>query len=202
MAGPLNEFYDIDARNDPFLREYEAARSLLRGSDWRKGLDDLEALAHRGSLMSMLLVADALRVGWGYDQELTEAETWYQAAVESGSARGLYGLGLAHRQMGQFSAAILDLEAAIAMDFPPAYDGLASMYFLGEGVPVDRQRALDLWNQGVALGHIGSKRSLLHHCLHGRYGFWRQVRAILNALPLAIEIVRLRNASGYTDRLR
>lgn len=204
MAGPANELYDVDARNDPLLAEYERARGLLWGSDWRRGLDELEGLAHQGSLMSMLLVADAMRVGWGYDQHLPEAEAWYQVAVESGSVRGLCGLGLTHLQMGRFSDAIQDLEAAIARDFPPAYNAMAGVYFRGDGVPVDRQRALRLWRRGASLGHLGAKRDLLQALIQGRYGLLGRVEGVLKALPLAIEIVRTRNryGNGYTDRLR
>lgn len=204
MAAPFAELYDIDARNDPLLAEYERALSLLHGSDWRRGLDELEGLAHRGSLMSTLFVADAMRVPWGYDQDLPEAEAWYRAAVEAGSARGLFGLGLTHLQMGRFSDAIQDLEAAIARDFPPAYDALAGMHFRGDGVPIDRQRALRLWRRGASLGHLGAKRDLLRELIRGRYGLWGRVEGLLKVLPLAIDIVRTRNRyrDGYTDRLR
>ena len=199
-----SELYDVDARNDPFLAEYGRARSLLFGSDWRRGLDEMEGLAHRGSLMSMLFVADAMRVPWGYEQDLPEAEAWFRVAVESGSARGLFGLGLTHLQMGRFSDAIQDLEAAIARDFPPAYNALAGMHFRGDGVPIDRQRALGLWRRGASLGHLGAKRDLIHELIHGRYGLLGRVEGILKVLPLAIEIVRIRNANAnvYTDRLR
>jgi TPR repeat protein len=138
MAKPIAELYDIDARSDPHLAEYERARDLLQTSDWRDGLKELEGLAHRGSIMSMLLVSDAMRNGWLYHQDLPRAEAWYQVAVESGSARGLFGLGLTRLLMGRYSQAIQDLEAAIARRFPPAYNALAGIYFRGDGVPADR----------------------------------------------------------------
>jgi|GEM_PF-2810100 len=160
----------------------------------------MERLAYGGSLMSMLLVSDAMRTGWMYDQDLPGAENWYRVAVESGSARGLYGLGLTRLQMGRFSEAIQDLEAAIARGFPPAYNALAGIYFRGDGVPVDRRRALDLWLKGAALGHLPAKRNLVQQRLHGRYGFWVRVTGALNVLPIAIEIVTRTNR--HTDRMR
>lgn len=202
MAKPAAELYDVDARNDPLLAEYERARDLLQGSDWRQGLEEMEGLARRGSLMSMLLVSDAMRDGWMYDQDLPGAEAWYQVAVESGSARGLFGLGLTHLLMDRFSEAIQDLEAAIARGYPPAYNALAGIYFRGDGVPVDRQRALNLWRKGASLGHLPAKRNLVRESIHGRYGLLGRVAGWLNLLPVAFEIGTVRTTNRYTDRLR
>jgi TPR repeat protein len=202
MAKPIAELYDIDARSDPHLAEYERARDLLQTSDWRDGLKELEGLAHRGSIMSMLLVSDAMRNGWLYHQDLPRAEAWYQVAVESGSARGLFGLGLTRLLMGRYSQAIQDLEAAIARRFPPAYNALAGIYFRGDGVPADRQKALDLYRRGAALGHLPAKRNLVQQSIHGRFGPFRRVVGILTAFPMAYELVRVKARTPYTDRLR
>lgn len=202
MPGSVAELYDIDVRNDPLLAEYERARDLLQGTEWSQGLDDMEALAHRGSMMGTLLVADALLHGWMYDQDLPRAESWFEVAVAWGSARGLFGLGLTHLLMDRFSEAIQELEAAITRNFPPAYNALAGIYARGDGVPVDRQRALQLWRKGAALGHLPAKRNLLRALVQGRYGFWGRVEGFLNVVPVAFEIVRVRNTNRYTDRLR
>ncbi|MDB5492720.1 MAG: hypothetical protein JWP86_57, partial [Phenylobacterium sp.] len=161
MAAAAQELYDSDARDDPFIAEYERARDSLHTSEWRRRLEELEQLAYRGSIMSILLVSDAMRDGWMYDQDLPGAEAWYRVAVESGSARGLFGLGLTHLLMGRFSEAVQDLEAAIARNYPPAYNALAGIYFRGDGVPVDRPRARHLWRKGAAMGHLPAKRNLV-----------------------------------------
>ena len=202
MAKPSNELFDVDARNDPFFAEYRQAVELLQGSNWRRGLEDMERLAHEGSLMSMLLVSDAMRDGWMYEQDLPGAEAWYRVAVESGSARGLYGLGLTYLLMGRFGDAIRELEAAIARDFPPAYNALAGIYFRGDGVPSDHQRALSLWRKGALLGHLPARRNLLQQRLHGRYGFSGRVEGWRDLLPYAFEVVTVRRTNRYTDRMR
>ncbi|NEX93810.1 tetratricopeptide repeat protein [Caulobacter sp. 17J65-9] len=194
--------WDVDALEDPLLAEYERARDQLHGADWREALKELESLADRGSLMSMLLVADAAREGWKYEQDLPDAEAWYEAAVEAGSARGLFGLGRTHLAMGRFAEAIHELEAAIARGFPAAYNVLAIMYFNGEGVPVDRWRAWKLWRKGAALGHLPAKRHMVHQALHGRFGLWGRVVAIVNLLPVAIETGIVQTFTPYTDRRR
>ncbi len=202
MAPAMTAFYDVDARNDPFRKDYERARDLLYTSDQHVAMDGLEQLANSGSIMSILLVADALRTGWVYGQDLPGAEAWYQVAVESGSARGLYGLGLTHLQMDRFSEAIQELEAAFARNYPPAYNALAGMYFRGDGVTVDRERARDLWHKGASLGHLPAKQNLIQQLYWGRYGFWGRVEAVLKLLPFAIEIATVRATNRDTDRLR
>lgn len=197
-----SEPYDLDARNDPFLSEYERARGLVGTPDWRNGVQELERLAYGGSLMSMLLVADAMRSGWMYDQDLPGAEAWYRVAADSGSARGLFGLGVTYLLMDRFSEAIQNLESAIARDFPPALNALAGIYYRGDGVPVDRQRALDLWLRGASLGHLPSKRNLVQQSIRGRFGPWRLAVGILTLLPVAIELGTVRATNRYTDRLR
>ena len=199
---PRAELYDVDALNDPFFPEFERARDVLQGTDWRRGLDEMERLAYNGSLMSILLVSDAMRTGWMYDQDLPGAEAWYRVAVESGSARGLFGLGLTHLEMGRFDEAIHDLEAAIDRDFPPAYNALAGIYFRGDGVQVDRKRALDLWRKGAELGHLPAKRNLLQQRIHGRYGFWARAIGWLGLLALAFEIAAATRTNRDTDRMR
>jgi TPR repeat protein len=202
MAKPATELFDVDARNDPFLADYERARDLLQTADWRRGLEEMERLAYGGSIMSILLVSDAMRTGWGYDQDLLGAEAWFRVAVESGYARGLFGLGLTHLHMKRFGEAIQELEAAIARNYPPAYNALAGVYFRGDGVPVDRGRARELWRKGATLGHLLAKRNLLQQSLHGRYGLLGRVAAVLNILPIAIEIATVQATNRYTDRLR
>jgi len=193
---------DLDARNDQFLGEYERARELLQGSDWRLGLEEIERLAYRGSIMSILLVSDAMRSGWMYDQDLPGAETWYQVAVKLGSARGLFGLGLTRLMMHRFDQAIQDLEAAIGRGYAPAYNALAGIYFRGDGVPVDQGRALDLWRKGASFGHLPAKRNILQQSIHGRYGLWGMFTGLFTLLPVVLEIGIVRTTNRYTDRLR
>ena len=194
--------YDMDGRSDPFFVDYERARDALNGPSWHDGLIELEELARRGSIMSMLFVADAMRDGWKYDQDLPGAEAWYSVAVESGSARGLVGLGLTYLLMGRFSEAIENIEGAIARTYPPAYNSLAGIYFRGDGVPINRPRALELWRQGAAFGHLPAKRNLILQLVYGSNGFQGRIEGVLKILPYAFEMGRVKATNPDTDRLR
>lgn len=181
---------EIDGRDDPYFAEFSSVRALLEGPEWRRGLEELVGLAHRGSIMSMLLVSGCMLEGWGYDQDLPGAEAWYSVAAESGSVRGYFGLGLAHQRMGRFDEAIADLEVAISMGYPPAYNALAYIYSHGNGVPIDRRRALDLWRTGSSLGHLYSKLGLIRALIHGYAGVGGRVEGWVNVIPLIVELVR------------
>lgn len=181
---------DVDARDDPYWAEFECALDLLQGPEWPRGLGELEDLAHRGSIMSMLLVSGCMLEGWGYDQDLPGAEAWYRVAAKSGSARGYFGLGLARLRMARFREAIDDLEAAASKGYPPAYNALAYIYSRGEGVPVDRHRALGLWRTGASLGHLASKHGLTWALVRGHAGIRGRFEGLLNVFPLAVRLVR------------
>lgn len=202
MIEPATGVFDQDARNDPHLAQFERVRDSLNTAEWRAGLKELEGLARSGSIMSILLIADLMRFGRRYDRDLSNAEAWYRVAAEAGSANGRFGLGLTYRDMGRFEDAIRELEVATAKNYPPAFNALAIMCFRGEGAPVDRLKALDLWLRGASLGHIPSKKNLMLQSMHGGYGLWRRILSMLNILPVAIETVRERAKNPYSDRLR
>jgi tetratricopeptide (TPR) repeat protein len=192
MVEPGKDLFDRDARSDPYLAEYKRVVDLLWTSEWRPALKELEGLARNGSIMSILLIADLIRAGRMYERDLPGAEEWYRIAVETGSARGHFGLGLTYRDMGRLEDAVRELEVAIARNFPPALNALAVMYFRGEAGLVDRPKALDLWRRGASLGHIPSKRNLVEQYVHGSYGLWRRILGNVAVLPVAIEIGKRR----------
>ena len=191
-----------DLSEDPFVAEYEAARDLLRTSDWRQGLKELEKLAHQGSISSILLVADAMRAGWLYQQDLAAASLWYQAAAESGYARGWFGLGLTHLANGEFDQARENLEKAATQGYWPAFNSLAGIHFRGDGVPVDKKRAEVLWERAASFGHIPARKNLMDQRLAGTYGLRGRLKGLLGLLPYAVRRVRIERSAPYSDFMR
>lgn len=105
MISPIN-LYGDEALDDPLASEFERARSLLETDGWRRGLEELTSLAHRGSTLSTLCIAGCMAQGFGYDVDLPGAERWYDVAVQNGSTYGLYGLGVARSRMGHTREAL------------------------------------------------------------------------------------------------
>lgn len=188
---------------EPFFSDYERARDFLHTQNWDQGIEELEELAHKGSVLSMLLIADAMRVGgWIYHQDLLGAEEWYRTAIEAGSARGLYGLALTQIKMNRYDEAIENLEAACSRHYPPAYAALADMHFQGTGVKSDRRTAEQLWRKAASMGHLGSKFNLVSRQVRGSYGVSGFLEGLTKLLPTAFEITMLRSRDPYSDHLR
>ncbi len=197
----FDRLYDIDARSDPYLDEYVKARDRIAAEGpW--AVKEMEALAYRGSIMSILYVSDAMRAGTTYDQDLLGAERWYEVAMASGSIRGLAGLASTHLLMGRVEQAVTELEAAVEKSYPPAMNDLAGMYFRGDLGRRDKPKALALYRRGAALGHYPSKRNLVRLSLHGGFGFWRRWVAIAQIPGVIADHFKIQSTNRYTDRMR
>ena len=124
MAAPVAELYDIDARHDPLLAECERARDLLNTSDQHAAMDELVRLANSGSIMSTLLVADALRTGRVYAQDLPGAEVGGGMAfgdalkLSLNCYRSLLKSGWSRRQTGTPIACVEDASSTPSARLP------------------------------------------------------------------------------------
>ncbi len=195
------ELYGLEALDDPFREEFERARSLLDGPEWERGLEELETLAHAGSMLSTICVAGCMTKGW-YDQiDLSGAEAWYRVAAEAGFSAGHFGLGVAYQQMGRFSEAFVEFQEAAARNYSPAHNALTYLYSRGEGVAVDRQKALALWRTGAAQGHQQAKINLAHALIHGYGGVRGRVEGFAHLFRLMAEVFREPNAPAGAQRL-
>ena len=197
----FDDIYDLDAKRDPHMAEYAKVRDSMR-ADPHSAIREMETLAYRGSIMSILFIADAMLTGSWYEQDLPGAERWFEVAAKSGSVRGIAGSAATHLLMGRHADAIKELEEAISKRYPPAINSLAKLYFLGQGVPEDKAKALSLWREGAALGHLHSKRHLVHRSLRGHFGIFWFLRSIPMYITLAIDAISVVLNNRYTDRLR
>ncbi len=193
--------YDLDVKNDPFVGEYIAARDLT-SQDPPKYIHKLEELAYRGSILSILYVADAMRKGRVYERDLKGAEKWYSAAIDAGSVRGLHGLGLTYYNEKKYDQAIEKFQIAISRNYPPAMNSLAGMYFYGEGVARDLIAAKVLWKRGSLLGHFYSKRNYAWALMTGDYGALERPHGILLWMSAALTLLQIFMSDRYTDRMR
>jgi TPR repeat protein len=193
--------FDRDQDIDPYFREYMSARSLLADEPVAAAIE-MQALANRGSIMSVLYTADALRMGWGYDQDLPKAERWYRVAADAGSHRALHGLGLTYYAMGRHEESRKEWELAVSRGFPPSMNALGSVYFNGIGVAVDKQRALELWRRGAAAGHLYSKRSLAFEFLKGQFGPSKILEGVGLYLSMAAQAFKVMSGDPHSDERR
>lgn len=192
-----------DDRLDCTSAEYERARNLLRSDHWEEGVETIERLAHNGSVLSMLLVADAMRQGgWIYDEDLNGAQEWYELAAQAGSGRALAGLGLTKIKLKDFEGAMKFLEQAVQMNYIPAHYALADIHFRGDAGQRDKGLAREHWTRAANLGHLPSRAALVGWKLRGHYGLSGFFEGLLDLVPTSVELLRTRKNDPFSDRLR
>jgi len=185
---------------DPYLEEYLTATRTLR-RDRAGDIREVEALAHRGSVLSMLFLADALRKGQGCELDLHASETWYRRAALFGSGRAMYGLGMINFSKNDIGSVVEDMEAGAERGCGAALWALGLLYKQGgEGFSRDVDKARAFLERGAALGHVWSSRTLAILLMSGRYGLRARLRGYVTylacflAAPMAI-------CGGSVDRI-
>lgn len=194
------ELYGLEALDDPFREEFERARALLDGPEWERGLEELEALAHAGSMLSTICVAGCMVKGWYDDKDLPGAEAWYRVVAESGYSAGFFGLGVTYHLMGRFSDASVEFQEAASRNYSPAHNALAYLYSRGEGVPLDRRQALALWRTGASQGHQQAKRGLAWALIHGYGGLKGRIEGLGYLFRLVAEVFRKPDAASRPEK--
>lgn len=193
------ELYGLQAGDDPLREEFEHARSLLDGTEWRRGLEHLQGLAHQGSMLSTICVAGCMLEGWRYDQDLLGAERWYRVAAQSGFSAGIFGLGVTYQRMGRFVEAAHELERVVSLEYRPAYNALAYLYSRGEGVPLDRHKALALWRTGASQGHKPARLALARALIRGYEGLRGRLQGMRQALQLIAVVWRKPDIASHDE---
>jgi TPR repeat protein len=143
-----------------------------------QALHDLEELADRGSQMSMRYIAQAYKDGTEVTRDLDQAEAWYRRAINAGSTHSMHSLGLLYLYKKEYLKAIEEFSAAVSKNSSPSMYILGRMYFRGEGVDRNISAARNLWENGVTLGHIPSRRHLADLLMTGQFGILQILRGV------------------------
>lgn len=164
-----------DLLDDNALFEGETHPNQVRGArrllseNKPKAIQQLTTLAHQGSVVSMLYLAQNFQEG--PDHNPSQTEKWYRLAYDNHSLTAAYGLGTHHRLFGK-------LRDAEEMYRQGAINGHSrSMYWLGrlyESKPTVFGRKYDeiaqLFARASSLGHIAATNRLGHILARGRCG--------------------------------
>jgi hypothetical protein len=173
---------------------------MLR-TDPAQALNDLEALASRDSLMSMVYLGWAYSKGDGLDQDARKAEEWYRKAADAGSVMAGFYLGVLLLNQGRFEQAIREFELGVKSEFTPSIDRLGKMYFYGLGVPSDILKAKELWQRAANRGHVRAMRRLAFAMAGGRYGVLNIPRGVVMIITLIADIYRIASQDPRSDLL-
>jgi uncharacterized protein len=191
----------MDWAKEPDMESLTRAHSLL-ASDPGQALTELKALADRGSVMSMLYIANAYRNGVGSGTDLQQAEEWYRRAMDRGSVLGSYELGRVYYEMENYPKAEKAFRAGESQNYAPSINMLGMMHLGGTGVEQNTGKARDLLERASALGHIFAKRNLAFLLITGRYGLREFLRGVGLFLLTIKDIFVVVPKNRFDSRLR
>lgn len=175
----------IDWSNEPDLDGLRRAYGMIE-TDVAQAITELTVLAERGSIMSMVYLADIFAAGKRAQKDEAAAVSWYTRAYARGSYIAMYNLGAIYYNSKRYQEAKEIFEAEACMNDTPSMYHLANIYLLQQGSAGDIDKALDLLERAAALGHIYAKKRLALLFISGRFGFWNIFRGfrIYARLPL------------------
>jgi hypothetical protein len=172
-------------------------------SDSANALIELKALAESGSIMSMVYLGDAYKLGKGTKIDLSRAEEWYRRAADKGSLLGSYSLGRLYFRLKRYVEAKNAFSVAAARDYIPAVHFLGRMYASGKGVEKDSVKAEQLLERASKNGSVLAKGVLAYLLTHGHLSPLRFLRGMWLYLGMWVDLFIVVCTEGRTsDRLR
>jgi TPR repeat protein len=184
--------------SEPDLQQLRRAHGLLT-TDPARALTDLKSLADRGSVMSMVYIADAYKNGIGTRVDLSQAREWYTRAGDLGSLLSIYELGRLCLDLKQYSDAKYAFERGAARGHMPSMNMLGKMYYNGLAGEKNFAKSRELFEKSAAMGHVFAKRNLGVLLLKGGFGPTQALRGVwlflsaLKDVPLLLYFDRLSN---------
>ena len=110
----------------------------------------------------------AYRDGLGLLPDDEKAEKWFRRSADTGNVHTLYVLGKLLQEQGRLSEAVSWYEHACKSDSQYAQYSLGKMYLLGNGVPKDVSRAIQLLRSSANQGNQYAQYVLGKLCLQGK----------------------------------
>jgi TPR repeat protein len=178
---------------------YESHRKLK--TDPVESIREFEALADRGSLMSMVYVGHAYRRGKGVSKDLARAEAWFRRAYEGRSLEGLRHLGITWAEMGRTEEAEAIFQEGVSQDYSPVMHRLAKLY-LKSTDPHRQKMAIPVLERGTKLGHVFAKRTLAGLMITGRMGLENIPRGFRLLTESVVEAFRLGRSEPFNERIQ
>ena len=191
----------INWLSEPDVAHLKLARRMLKTNPTR-AVHDLEDLAERGSIMSMVYLGWAYSKGDDLTHDAKKAEKWYRKATSAGSALASFYLGVHLLNYGIAEEAVIAFEIGANSGFLPSLDRLGKMYFYGIGVPENRAKAKELWQRAANLGHVRAKGRLGFAMAGGSYGIINIPRGVMMIISVVADIYRITNRNPQSDLLR
>lgn len=153
--------------------EYRQVAALLYDDDVtqaekREAVKVLERLWDKGFTSAAYHLGRAYWNGLGVLPDDEKAEEWFRCSAAIGNVRPQYALGNLLQEQGRLSEAVTWYERACESGSQYAQYSLGKMYLLGNGVPKDIEKAVQLLTSSANQGNQYAQYVLGKLCLQGK----------------------------------
>ena len=151
----------VEDQSHRWKEDHERAWALVEAEDYSAALELYSHLAEAGSSVAHDVIGWMHLTGRGTAKDPGVARLWFQKASEAGYSWGQYHLGYIAMLEGNFDVARGWFEKAASQGHTTAEYRLGVLYWLGQGVPADQERAYGHFNKAAEKGHVLARRDML-----------------------------------------
>jgi TPR repeat protein len=187
---------------DPDTLAWRAV-DLYRADRYAEALEISLSLAQSPEAPPWLLsmIGTMYSSGQGTAPNHQEAMSWFHRAADAGDPGALTYLARFALLNGRYDDARAMLEDAASQGHGRALLTLGYVYDRGLGVPRDRKRARDYFEQAAADGYIFGKRFIAVQLLRGDDGLFAIPKGLVMFVGAAVELVRARLKDHHSDKI-
>lgn len=187
-------------RQEPDLDKLRAAYQR-RQNDPVGAIAAFRELATRGSVKSLLYMAEMFRDGLGVEQNSNEAMKFFEQARKLGSLDGLLSLGMLYAEIGSIDKAEEVFKEGAKREYAPAMDRLAMIY-LKERNDQNKAEAIELLEGASRIGNIYAKRHLGALLIRSGPGVAARLRGVSLVAQAFREGIQQYIANPHSDLVR
>ena len=184
--------------------DFGQAVEEYKSGNYIQALNIFYALAKKDDVRAQYNVALIYANGLGVEQDLPQAELWYERAAKQGNASAQYNLAqLCHAKGAKdphaYEKAKYWYDKSVNAGVKEAYNNLGSLYLNGQGVKKDEQKAFRFFQKGARKGDEAAKVNVAvlyawgESVTHDKMKAYEYLKSALKAGKS--------EASGYLDKL-
>jgi len=142
--------------------DFEQAVEDYNKGDYIKALNTFYILAKEDDAKSQYNVGLIYANGLGVEQDMQQAQIWYEKAAKQGNGAAQYNLAQLYNQTAKNDIHAYDkakywYDKAIEAGIKEAYNNLGVLYLEGLGVKKDEKKAFELFTKGAQLDDGAAK---------------------------------------------
>jgi len=181
--------------------ELKRASALFEEDRYEEAFEKYRGLAEKGTVTAQLLLGWLYQVGKGVQQNVAEAKKWYEKAAITQSPQAQFYLGNLFRTMGEYNQVLDWLERSAAQGYSPAIYLLGQLYYMGEGVDLDKQKASEYFKRAAEKGHLFAQRNIAYDMIKGRHGMARIPLGVLLMVRGLWQVIRVTFTDPDSDTI-